>query len=193
MSNITDRTSPQLPSNLILNFVSLQLFYTTWMSNITDRTFPQLPSPTSSRTAPTSSRGLSACAVVLFSSGDIFSICLKNSRNIHNCCHNCQTCSWLSLLSTFDFRIIHKILIILILSCYMGNSRCATIAAAYLMIKKDYSATQALQYMRNSRYIVGGCHEMKLFTSKLYARDTIVGKAYLITYTSHNREMHKIT
>ena len=33
----------------------------------------------------------------------------------------------------------------------MGNSRCATIAAAYLMIKKDYSATQALQYMRNSR------------------------------------------
>jgi protein-tyrosine phosphatase len=35
--------------------------------------------------------------------------------------------------------------------CYMGNSRCATIAAAYLMLKKDYSATQALQYMRNSR------------------------------------------
>ena len=34
----------------------------------------------------------------------------------------------------------------------MGNSRCATIAAAYLMIKKDYSATQALQYMRNSRW-----------------------------------------
>jgi len=39
-------------------------------------------------------------------------------------------------------------------SCYMGNSRCATIAAAYLMIKKDYSATQALQYMRNSRLIL---------------------------------------
>jgi len=37
--------------------------------------------------------------------------------------------------------------------CYMGNSRCATIAAAYLMIKKDYSATQALQYMRNSREV----------------------------------------
>ena len=36
----------------------------------------------------------------------------------------------------------------------MGNSRCATIAAAYLMIKKDYSATQALQYMRNSRLIL---------------------------------------
>ena len=36
----------------------------------------------------------------------------------------------------------------------MGNSRCATIAAAYLMIKKDYSATQALQYMRNSRLVV---------------------------------------
>merc|ERR1711879_775437 len=38
-------------------------------------------------------------------------------------------------------------------SCYKGNSRCATIAAAYLMIKKDYSATQALQYMRNSREV----------------------------------------
>ena len=36
----------------------------------------------------------------------------------------------------------------------MGNSRCATIAAAYLMIKKDYSATQALQYMRNSRLVM---------------------------------------
>ena len=36
----------------------------------------------------------------------------------------------------------------------MGNSRCATIAAAYLMIKKDYSATQALQYMRNSGLVM---------------------------------------
>merc|ERR1712147_564376 len=32
------------------------------------RTFPQLPSPTSSRIAPTSSRGLSACVVDSFSS-----------------------------------------------------------------------------------------------------------------------------
>lgn len=37
--------------------------------------------------------------------------------------------------------------------CYMGNSRSATIAAAYLMLKKGYSATQALQYMRNSREV----------------------------------------
>merc|ERR1712059_52573 len=39
------------------------------------------------------------------------------------------------------------------IACYMGNSRSATIAAAYLMLKKDYTATQALQYMRNSREV----------------------------------------
>ena len=59
----------------------------------------------------------------------------------------------------------------------MGNSRCATIAAAYLMIKKDYSATQALQYMRNSRLLVVVMKLKSFFTSKLYASDTIVGKA----------------
>ena len=36
---------------------------------------------------------------------------------------------------------------------HMGFSRSATIACAYLMIKKGYSATQALQYMRNSREV----------------------------------------
>jgi len=39
------------------------------------------------------------------------------------------------------------------ISCYMGTSRSATIACAYLMLKKGYSATQALQYMRNSREV----------------------------------------
>merc|ERR1712106_600437 len=37
--------------------------------------------------------------------------------------------------------------------CYMGNSRSATIAAAYLMLKQNMSATQALQYMRGSREV----------------------------------------
>ena len=150
MSNITQRIFPQFPSNLILNFVSLQLNYTSSI-NVTHRTFPQLPSPTSSRIAPTSSRGLSACAVDSFSSGDIssqyawkitaiFFIVVTIAQLVPDCHYHRHN----------HFQIIHKI-IILILSCYMGNSRCATIAAAYLMIKKDYSATQALQYMRNSR------------------------------------------
>ena len=39
------------------------------------------------------------------------------------------------------------------IASYLGNSRAATIAAAYLMLKKNYSATQALQYMRNSREV----------------------------------------
>jgi len=39
------------------------------------------------------------------------------------------------------------------IACYMGNSRAATIACAYLMLKKGYSATQALQYMRNTREV----------------------------------------
>jgi len=39
------------------------------------------------------------------------------------------------------------------IACHMGFSRSATIACAYLMIKKGYSATQALQYMRNSREV----------------------------------------
>merc|ERR1712106_446115 len=36
---------------------------------------------------------------------------------------------------------------------YMGFSGSATIACAYLMLRKGYSATQALQYMRNSREV----------------------------------------
>jgi len=36
---------------------------------------------------------------------------------------------------------------------YMGFSGSATIACAYLMLRKNYSATQALQYMRNSREV----------------------------------------
>jgi len=39
------------------------------------------------------------------------------------------------------------------IASYLGNSRAATIAAAYLMLKKNYSATQALQYMRSSREV----------------------------------------
>jgi len=39
------------------------------------------------------------------------------------------------------------------IACFMGFSRSATIACAYLMIKKGYSATQALQYMRTSREV----------------------------------------
>merc|ERR1712241_1662532 len=35
------------------------------------------------------------------------------------------------------------------IASYLGNSRASTIACAYLMLKKGYSATQALQYMRN--------------------------------------------
>ena len=42
---------------------------------------------------------------------------------------------------------------IVFIACHMGFSRSATIACAYLMIKKGYSATQALQYMRNSREV----------------------------------------
>merc|ERR1711874_810149 len=39
------------------------------------------------------------------------------------------------------------------IACYMGFSRSATIACAYLMLRKGYSATQALQYMRGSREV----------------------------------------
>lgn len=39
------------------------------------------------------------------------------------------------------------------IASYCGNSRAATIAAAYLMLKKNYSATEALQYMRNTREV----------------------------------------
>jgi len=39
------------------------------------------------------------------------------------------------------------------IASYMGESRAATIACAYLMLKKNYSATQALQYMRNTREV----------------------------------------
>jgi len=38
-------------------------------------------------------------------------------------------------------------------NCFMGYSRAATIVAAYLMLKKNYTATQALMYMRNSREV----------------------------------------
>ena len=38
------------------------------------------------------------------------------------------------------------------IACHMGFSRSATIACAYLLIKKDYSLTQALQY-RNYREV----------------------------------------
>jgi len=36
---------------------------------------------------------------------------------------------------------------------YMGHSRPSTIVAAYMMMKKNFTATQALQYMRNSREV----------------------------------------
>jgi len=39
------------------------------------------------------------------------------------------------------------------IASFLGNSRASTIACAYLMLKKGYSATQALQYMRNSREV----------------------------------------
>merc|ERR1712039_14588 len=39
------------------------------------------------------------------------------------------------------------------IASYLGNSRAATIAAAYLMLKKNYSATAALQYMRGTREV----------------------------------------
>ena len=39
------------------------------------------------------------------------------------------------------------------IACYMGFSRSATIACAYLMLKKGYTATQALQYTRTSREV----------------------------------------
>ena len=39
------------------------------------------------------------------------------------------------------------------IACHMTLSRSATIACAYLMLRKGYSATQALQYMRNSREV----------------------------------------
>ena len=39
------------------------------------------------------------------------------------------------------------------IASFQGNSRASTIACAYLMLKKGYSATQALQYMRNSREV----------------------------------------
>ena len=42
---------------------------------------------------------------------------------------------------------------LVVVNCLMGYSRCSTIVAAYLMLKKNYTATQALQYMRNSREI----------------------------------------
>lgn len=38
-------------------------------------------------------------------------------------------------------------------ACYMGYSRCSAIVTAYLMKKKNYSATQALQYMRQFREV----------------------------------------
>jgi len=38
-------------------------------------------------------------------------------------------------------------------NCFTGFSRAATIVAAYLMLKKNYTATQALMYMRNSREV----------------------------------------
>jgi len=38
-------------------------------------------------------------------------------------------------------------------SCLMGYSRSSAIVAAYLMLKQNYSATQALQYMRGSREV----------------------------------------
>merc|ERR1712179_178675 len=37
--------------------------------------------------------------------------------------------------------------------CYKGFIGSATIACAYLMLRKNYSATQALQYMRGSREV----------------------------------------
>ena len=102
----------------------------------------------------------------------IFFIVVTITQLVHDCHYHRHN----------HYRIINKIIIITILSCYMGNSRCATIAAAYLMIKKDYSATQALQYMRNSRLLVVVMKlekflMMSFFTSKLYARDAIVDKA----------------
>jgi len=42
---------------------------------------------------------------------------------------------------------------LVLVNCYMGYSRAATIVAAYMMLKKNYTATQALQYMRNSREV----------------------------------------
>ena len=39
------------------------------------------------------------------------------------------------------------------IASFLGNSRASTIACAYLMLKKGYSATQALQYMRSSREV----------------------------------------
>eukprot|EP00088_Acartia_fossae_P019420 TRINITY_DN21344_c0_g1_i1.p1 TRINITY_DN21344_c0_g1~~TRINITY_DN21344_c0_g1_i1.p1 ORF type:complete len:215 (-),score=46.44 TRINITY_DN21344_c0_g1_i1:230-874(-) len=42
---------------------------------------------------------------------------------------------------------------LVLVNCYMGYSRAATIVAAYMMLKKNFTATQALQYMRGSREV----------------------------------------
>jgi len=54
--------------------------------------------------------------------------------------------------------------------CYMGYSRSAAVVTAYLMSKKNYSATQALMYMRQYREVapnLGFLHQLAQHDNKL--------------------------
>lgn len=55
-------------------------------------------------------------------------------------------------------------------ACYMGFSRSAAIVAAYLMGKKNYSATEALTYMRQFREVapnLGFLHQLASYDNDL--------------------------
>ena len=149
MSDIAHRSFSQFPSNLIFNlFIQLECQISPTGSSRSShhrllRGLRQLHREGSQHALWTRFH------MVTFSQSAwkitaIFFIVVTITQLVHDCHYHRHN----------HYRIINKIIIITILSCYMGNSRCATIAAAYLMIKKDYSATQALQYMRNSRLLV---------------------------------------
>merc|ERR1719445_2175889 len=61
--------------------------------------------------------------------------------------------NWFEECATFIERALSMRCGKVFICCYMGNSRSATIAAAYLMLKQNFSATQALQYMRGFREV----------------------------------------
>jgi protein-tyrosine phosphatase len=55
-------------------------------------------------------------------------------------------------------------------ACYMGYSRCSALVTAYLMKKKNYSATQALMYMRQFREVqpnLGFLHQLAGYDNDL--------------------------
>jgi len=55
--------------------------------------------------------------------------------------------------ATFIERALSMRCGLVVVACSMGYSRSASVVAAYLMLKKNYSATQALQYMRKTREV----------------------------------------